>query len=98
MTSMTPSCCKELAALMESDGLDLLGDMLDKDPGQFWDFFGRFADAHCQWSDLPEGELAKNQRALCDLPSGAGPAQVQTATCRAAAMFKTHHSNAAFPS
>jgi len=60
---MTPSCYKELAALMESDGLDLLRDMLDKDPGQFWDFFGRFADAHCQWSDLPEGELAKiNER------------------------------------
>jgi hypothetical protein len=63
MTSMTPSCYKELAALMESDGLDLLRDMLDKDPGQFWDFFGRFADAHCQWSALPEGELAKiNER------------------------------------
>ena len=63
MTSMTPSLYKELAALMESEGPNLLRDMLGKDPDQFWDFFGRFADPHCQSTDLSEGELAKiNER------------------------------------
>ena len=65
MTSMAPSGYRELAALMEIEGLDLLRDMLGKDPGQFWDFFGRFADADCQWSDLSEEELATiNERVV----------------------------------
>jgi hypothetical protein len=60
---MTPARCLEFAAVMESEGPELLRSMLEKNPNQFWNMFGRFADPSCRWQQVSDAELAEiNQR------------------------------------
>jgi len=56
---MTPARYLELAALMESEGPELLRSVLEGNPNQFWDWFGRFADPHRQGEELSDDELTK---------------------------------------